>query len=295
MSQPEITVIVTFYEQSSQGLMKTLRSIVAQEDCSFQVVIADDHSTPDPKELIAAAALECGLSEYTIVRPEKNLQTVRNIAHALDSATGRYIKTIGAGDELYEPTTLRRIVDFCERYNVRGGFGNVVFDDKREFFAPKNRDSYPPAGTVKREDLFFEQMRKADWLPGGAQFFEASFFKELLSTLADDCGVRYCEDFALSLAMITETAYHLDRPVLIYEWGTGVSTTGSMESRKRLYADHAGIYAYLRKAKPFGRVYLVDRGLFALRQFIALHTPVYSFFQNRAAASYNKERHNADQ
>ena len=58
------------------------------------------------------------------------------------------------------------------------------------------------------------QLSTADWIPGCCQFFEKRRLEELLALLAETYEVRYCEDFAETIALLDGDVHHLHRPIL---------------------------------------------------------------------------------
>lgn len=286
----DITVVLTVFNQSESSLEKSIKSVAAQRECSFQFVIADDHSDVDPSVVIEALCSQYGLDCYELIRHEQNLKTIGNILNTKSVVRGRYVKVLGAGDALYDEHTLRDIVDFCDAHDVKAGFGNIVKEnDGLLFAAPRNANAYPPQGKATRKELFSHQIETADWIPGCAQFFRTDVLYELLDTLYSEYGIRYCEDFAELIALEQFDVFHLDRDILLYEVGAGISTTGNIQSRKRLYADHTALYETIARRRPFGRPYVLGRLSFDARKFVALKTPVYGIFQKMLMSSYSKQ------
>lgn len=290
MSQTDITVILTVYNQRPESIETSMRSVAAQTGCTYQLLVADDHSSESFEDETTALASELGITNFTYVRHPENVQTVRNILHALPYAEGQFIKALGAGDALYDESTLADIVAFCRDNDVHAGFGDIVIDlpDRPSYGAPKRPECYPPEGCCGHRDLLLMQLSTADWIPGCCQFFEKRRLEELLALLAETYEVRYCEDFAETIALLDGDVHHLHRPILLYEWGTGISTGGSIESRKRLYADHERLYRRLREAHPDDPSYRSAYSKFKLRQFLALKTPLYPLLQKIVAKGYTK-------
>lgn len=276
----EISVLLLSYNPSKEDLRVSLSSIVAQQDCRYQLLVVDDHSQDDPQTLVDAVMADLDSDDYEYLRHERNMRTVHSVRAALEKATGKYVKLIGAGDALYDSGTLRAIVDFCEEHDAACGFGNIVLmKDEKPFRFPSNASDYPPEGTVSREELFKHQISKADWIPGCSQFYRTDFFAKMLGLLADHYGVNFCEDFSETIALLYEDVWHLDRPIIRYDWGDGISTNGSLASRTRLYDDHAHFFAAAHDDKPFGSRITMPYAMFRLKRFIALKTPVYPLLQ----------------
>ena len=155
MSQTDITVILTVYNQRPESIETSMRSVAAQTGCTYQLLVADDHSSESFEDEATALASELGISNFTYVRHPENVQTVRNILHALPYAEGQFIKALGAGDALYDESTLAAIVAFCRDNDVHAGFGDIVIDlpDRPSYGAPKRPECYPPEGCCGHRDI----------------------------------------------------------------------------------------------------------------------------------------------
>lgn len=279
----DISVVITTYNQPFEITRRSLMSALLQKGIDFDLVIADDHSRTDLTVRYEEFFREHGFSRYTLVRHEKNVKTVLNIARALSSAQGRYVKTIDAGDLLYSSDTLKRIVNFSDENNVSAGFGNIVRFWNNPTFgqvcspyrAPRAAKPFERGAEQDRRALLANEMETDDWVPAGAQFYRTEYYQQLLYRLSEICGVQYCQDFTSVLALADEPVYHLDAPIYWYEWGSGISTNGGRSSRKRLYDDHLRFYSKMRQERPLGvsldKAYL----RFRAKRLAALYTPLY--------------------
>ena len=155
MSQTDITVILTVYNQRPESIETSMRSVAAQTGCTYQLLVADDHSSESFEDEATALASELGISNFTYVRHPENVQTVRNILHALPYAEGQFIKALGAGDALYDESTLAAIVAFCRDNDVHAGFGDIVIDlPDRPSYGRNGRSVIPPKAAAAIETFF---------------------------------------------------------------------------------------------------------------------------------------------
>lgn len=292
---PSVTVIVTVYNQPLEAVLATLRSIVYQQNIKTEILIADDCSKVSYGQELKTFFELCDYSDYRIVKADANVQTVRNILRALQQAEGEYVKVVGAGDMLYDATTLERLFVWSRHHGVKVGFGKILRFEKQgeryrasEYNAPLNSSSYALDQPRDGRALFERQLVRGDWIPAGTQFLERSFFEDLLTQLSQ-YGVRYCEDFAATLALLTSDVLFYPEPIEWYEWGVGISTGDGRDARVRMYRDHTSLYRALVYKKPYGRSLMFPSVLFRVKKFIALHTPCYSFFRNRLIKSYTRQ------
>ena len=287
MTTCDISVLLLSYNPSEEELRRSIRSISQQENCSFQLLIIDDCSQFDPSQTIMDLMRQHPVQDWTYIRNAHNMRTVHSVRNALQQATGTYVKLLGAGDELYDQSTLRTIADFCKTHDSRCGFGNIVLcKDGVSYDAPRNKEEYPPAGNTSRERLFKNQIEHADWIPGCAQFYETRFLAKMLERLAEYYHVDFCEDFSETIALLETDVFHLDTSIVRYDWGGGISANGSLSSRTRLYQDHTNFFSHLKQERPFGLSLTLPYALFRIKRFIALKTPVYPFLQKIYAKTH---------
>lgn len=297
MGLPSVTVIVTVYNQPLEAVLATLRSIVYQQNIKTEILVADDCSEVSYDQELKTFFELCDYSDYQIVKADANVQTVLNILRALQQAEGEYVKVVGAGDMLYDATTLERLFVWSRHHGVKVGFGKIIRFEKQgesyrasEYNAPLNVDSYALDQSRDGRALLQRQLVWGDWIPGTTQFFEREHFKELLSELSRECEVRYCEDFAATLALITSDVVFYPGFIEWYEWGVGISTGNGKEARARLYRDHACLYRALARKRPYGLTLVFPRMLFGVKKFIALHTPWYFFLRKKLVKSYTRQK-----
>lgn len=67
MSQTDITVILTVYNQRPESIETSMRSVAAQTGCTYQLLVADDHSSESFEDEATALASELGISNFTYV------------------------------------------------------------------------------------------------------------------------------------------------------------------------------------------------------------------------------------
>lgn len=287
MSQYDMTVVLTVYNQSLEDIEKSLSSVAVQEGCEYELIVGDDHSNDDLTQQIEEACERLKIKNFKVLRHASNLKTVGNILGCVKHAQGKYVKAFGSGDMLFNESTLRDIVAFCSKNGVKAGFGNVIIEKTGEqFAAPRNVEMYELGKEPDRKKLLKHAVMWADWIPGGAHFFDRECALTLLKSLYEDYSVRYCEDLAQTIALIAMVPSHLDLPILIYDNEGGISTSGSVKSRTSMYDDHMRFYEGLRRARPYGLSFSMEYAYFSLRRFIALKTPLYVFLQKMIMKSY---------
>lgn len=290
----DITALITTYNQNLESTLLSIASAALQAQCKVQIVVADDHSQSDNCDAYVRFLNYLGFTNHHMVRHEENLKTVRNISETLTHANAPFVKCFGAGDLLFSSTTLYDVVNLLSDSGSSGGFGQILSFTPEStggtyFNAPRNAADYRGPQSGMNMNLFFHQMLYADWIPGCCQFFTTDRLRNLLRTLANEFSVQYCEDFAMTLMLREEVPCFLEEPILWYDFGDGISTDRSLDSARKLYRDHSNFYSGIAHTKPFGSALLAARFGFALRKFIAFHTPLYQALRARAACSYQQK------
>ena len=105
----DFSVIVLCYNCEEKALKDTLDSIICQTGSDFEIILADDASKNDCLSVGENYLKEKNFASYKIKAHSENVGTVQNIYDALEISDGKYVKCIGAGDLLFDTTTLSKI------------------------------------------------------------------------------------------------------------------------------------------------------------------------------------------
>lgn len=256
MGNPLITVLVLTYKPKKEALFATLRSITAQKDCDFEIVVADDGSADFFEGDVRAFLADKGI-DHTIVPHAENQGTVRNIIDGVTAARGKYIKPISPGDLLYDATTLRDIGRFMEERDAKAAFGRMVFYAFDPELQVKNL-AYPCLDSIYRTNrynckkILKHQMVFNDFLSGASAVYEKETFLQGLQTVTP--AVRYAEDTVFQVFAMDGIQIHaLDRLIVWYEHGSGISTQKTAQTFTRIDEDFYNFYHLMVKRYPRSR------------------------------------------
>ena len=240
---PVVSVIVITYNQDLKKLLRTLDSIVIQEGIPFEVIICDDGSEKTyEKELESYFSLK-GFASYRLVFHEKNEGTVSNYYSGLEMARGEYSKLISPGDYLSEKHTLERWVSFLKERNAVWSFSDAYYYDSRNGETHYFRALAMPQVIrpyLKRDQTVcaWNYVALGDLANGAAMIGKTSVQMQFCKRIREK-GIRYCEDHIYRL-MIYEgiVGAYFPEPAICYEYGSGVSTSGGQEWRRKMAADN---------------------------------------------------------
>ena len=253
MTTPLISVLVLTYHPQENALFSTLRSIVKQKDCNYEVIIADDGS-PDFFEEKICAFLDAHHCIYKILAHKENQGTVQNILDGVRHASGAYVKPISPGDYLYDDTTLRDTVIFMKQHRAKAAFGKMVFYACQPEFQVKNLTHPILPGIYEAENYRFKKASKqqliyGDFICGASAVYETAAFQKALETISP--AVRYAEDSVFQLFALERTRiYALPRYIVWYEHGSGISTKKTDLTFTRIDWDFYHFYQLTAKLFP---------------------------------------------
>lgn len=278
-----VSCILTTFNQPFNSVRRSIDSVLLQTGIDAELIIEDDCSNRDLIDSINNY-LRDNHSDIPVFFKENaaNVKTVLNIARGVESAKYSLVKTVDAGDTLYDSNTLNHIACFMAENQCKAGFGQIYrfINCKGRlnydyYNAPKDPVLFSAANLNDGDSRFINQLLTANWIPASAQFYSTNYYYDLLSELSSDYKVLYCQDFAASLALRNSKLSYMNQPIYWYEWGTGISTNGSIDSRRRLYRDHRNFYSKLFDINPADKRYKTAFNRFCFREFIALKSPFY--------------------
>lgn len=278
-----VSCILTTFNQPFSSVRRSIDSVLLQTGIDVELIIEDDCSNRNLIDSINNY-LRDKHSHIPVLFKENttNVKTVLNIARGVELAKYSLVKTVDAGDTLYDSNTLSNIACYMAENQCKAGFGQIYRFYNRKgrlsfdyYDAPKNPTDFSALNLNDGNSRLINQLLTANWIPASAQFYSTGYYYDLLSELSEEYEVLYCQDFAASLALRNSTLSYLNQPIYWYEWGTGISTNGSSDSRRRLYRDHRNFYSKLLDKNLADQRYKAAYKRFRLREFIALKSPFY--------------------
>lgn len=243
-----ITVVMVNYNPEYCKLMRTLKSIIMQKGIDFQLVVADDGSAQDYFDSIKNFCDKHNFANLKFVKSDVNVGTVKNYLNGIIVAEGKYIRGVSPGDFLYDEYTVRDIYNFMNEHNADVCFGNIVYytDNHVEgiktfrYHQPYNLNLY----TLKDYNQIkvkYNYYILGDWICGGCVSYSRSASIKYLSQIQNK--IKFAEDYIISMMIFDEIqVYYLNRYVLWYEYGAGISTTKNIVWQELLSKDHDSFF-----------------------------------------------------
>ena len=238
-----LSVVVLTYKPSYISLLRTIKSILFQKEIEYELIIADDCTPFDNNTIdrVEEYINKFGFDNYRIIKNVKNTGTVKNLLNALSYTKGDYIKVMGQGDFLYDETTLFDMYNSIKEKKSSLLFGNYTcFENTEDSIKIVKREELPyninAYVRCDRDSIKKSLVLLCDVILGASVMYKKDVLKNTLEKCKDD--VVYGEDYLIRVMGINdEKIDYLNRNVILYEWGSGVSTSGNSEFRKRLDID----------------------------------------------------------
>lgn len=235
----ECSVVICTYNPDWEKLRLTLKSVLLQQECNIHVVVTDDGSEENYFDRIREYFTKYSFSNYELVRSYENQGTVKNILQGVYASVGEFVKPLSPGDFLHGTRALREwldfmrsrkdcIMSFCEAVYYHMAEGKIVAT--KEFAHPQSVDVYG-GGTPLSQYLICN-----DICLGAASMLRRDWWLKYLEMLAG--RVVYAEDNSYRIMMYRgETFAYIPQSFVLYEYGTGISTSGSKAWAERLRKD----------------------------------------------------------
>ena len=243
----DCSVIVCTYNPQWEKLYVTLKSILIQKKCIFEIVVTDDGSDNNLFELVEKLFVEYDFYNYKLLANSENTGTVNNVFRGLIRCEGDYVKPLSPGDCLHGYHALH---DWCEFMNSHTGYVMSYCDaiyynmsnDKIKILR-KNANPQSRKLTVKKYLMY------RDFCLGAATIVRKDKWIDYLEMIRDK--VIYTEDASYQIMIYCgEKFIHMPKTFVLYEYGFGVTTSGSKKWIERIKKDETMVNNIISTIKP---------------------------------------------
>ena len=236
-----VSVVVVTYNPSWDKEKETLDSILKQKGINIEIIIADDGSKENNFSLVKEYFENNEFNNYKLVFNPVNKGTVYNTYSGLLAAEGKYIKFISPGDMLYKDDTLKCWFSFMESKSLGWSFSDVIYYKKNnDNIIPIEVNTHPQNIFIYEggddNDIRWQYFVLSDIAVGASMLclreLQLKYCKEILGR------VIYAEDNIWRMMMFDGiTGGFYNAHTILYEWGSGVSTSNSSIWEARLHND----------------------------------------------------------
>lgn len=249
----DVSVCVATYNSSKKKLILTLKSVIQQKNCKYEVILTDDGSETFDEAYFVQWFKDQKFDDYKIRRSLVNKGTLDNVLQGYIISEGQYVKSISPGDFFYDDTALARMLNFVRKNNYKVAFGRACYYRVQNaqcqllnMMNPMNLEPY-----IKQD---YESVKNAylicqDYIVGVAFFAERNLALKYTQELAGK--VKYAEDCAY-VSMIADDIHieFFDDNFVWYEYGDGISTNGSTVWGQRITADNQVCFGVIAEKHP---------------------------------------------
>lgn len=237
----EVSVLILTYNSKLDEIMSTLDSVLCQVKSNFEIIIADDGSADNHFSDIEEYFKKNKFVNYKLIGNEKNQGTVLNTLSGVLASTGKYVKDISPGDCLYKQDTLRKWYDYMEAEKLAWSFCDVIY------YKMKGNTRYAISVNAhpndigvymngSSEDKRWNYFAIGDISVGAAMMTDRELLLKYIQEIAGK--VIYAEDNVWRMMMYDGIlgGYYQYYGVL-YEYGSGISTSGNSKWFERIMND----------------------------------------------------------
>ena len=241
MNDNKISVVILTYNASYDDLKKTIDSVLKQKGVEIEIVLSDDGSTEYCLDKIKTYLNGREFINYKIIVNEKNEGTVKNLYRGLQCASNKYIKDISPGDMLFGDFSLSEWLEYTIEKKADWSFCDTIYYkyDKEKIIPLSVKSS--PQNIRVYEGNNFDEMRwqyfVLDDISVGASML---FKKDVIHKSTEEIinKVKYAEDNAFRMAMFDGVPFcFYNRHCVLYEYGTGISTSKQLKWARLLEND----------------------------------------------------------
>ena len=234
-----ISVVVLTFNPVFEKIIKTLDSILCQKSVNLQIVISDDGSRNNYFTEIKKYMEEKSFSDYIFLESKENMGTVKNLKRAVEVCKYEYVKDISPGDYLASDSILSEWTKKLINSKSDWSFGEAIYysEENGERLSvkahPQMIDCYEKKN---REKCIWNYVVLDDIALGAVMICKKDLLLKYLSLVEN--RVVYAEDNIFRIMMFDgNVPEYVPDVVVMYEYGSGVSTSGSAEWERKLRND----------------------------------------------------------
>jgi cellulose synthase/poly-beta-1,6-N-acetylglucosamine synthase-like glycosyltransferase/peptidoglycan/xylan/chitin deacetylase (PgdA/CDA1 family) len=185
---PPVAVVVPAYNESV-GIERTVRALAASDYPHFEVVVVDDGSTDDTAGIVERLRLD---RVRLVRRPNGGKASALNTGIAASAAP---VVVMVDGDTVFEPQSLRRLVQPLADPNVGAASGNTKVGNRRGLLGRWQHIEYVTGFNLDRR--MYEVLQCTPTVPGAIGAFRRDALAEVGGVSEDTLA----EDTDLTLAI----------------------------------------------------------------------------------------------
>lgn len=276
---PEVTVVVPNYNHAGY-LRKRLDSIYGQAYANFRVLLLDDCSSDDSRQILEEYAARYPEKTRTLFNTENSGNVFRQWAKGIDNASSDLV-WIAESDDYCDPDFLEKLVPWFRDEAVKLAYAHSVFVDEQDAPASFTFEQYvSDIGLEKWQQSYVEtahhEVASALGQKNTIPNVSCAVFRKggMADLLGDEkwLGMKICGDWIFYLRLIRGGKIAYSAETNNYYRFHAANTSASTYSRPAYYAEHEAV------ACEIARLYKVPEKTLQAHQYF-----VERFFLENAA------------
>jgi cellulose synthase/poly-beta-1,6-N-acetylglucosamine synthase-like glycosyltransferase/peptidoglycan/xylan/chitin deacetylase (PgdA/CDA1 family) len=185
---PPVSIVVPAFNEAV-GIERAVRSLVASAYPDFDIIVVDDGSTDGTADLVD----RLGMPNVTVIR-QANKGKPAALNRGIAAAKQDVIAMVDA-DTIFEPDTLRRLVQPLRERDVGGVSGNTKVGNRRRLLGRWQHIEYVMGFNLDRR--LYDVLQCMPTVPGAI----GAFRREALTQVGGVSGATLAEDTDLTIAL----------------------------------------------------------------------------------------------
>ena len=255
----KISVILCTYNSPLNKIVQSLYSVLRQDMDDYEIIIADDGSEENYAVEIERFFQRNGFRSFKLLFHKENKGTVLNLYDAVQKAEGEYIFSVGPGDFVYKKNVFTLLYDSAKKRK-----GDIIIGDLRFYSNSEGRIKYYKRFAPNFPQIFnicsalyfiprllmFYQNNPV----GVTYFWKRETIQKYLKEIAGK--IVYMEDKSTTLLYLFDNKQlrYYNKPIVWYEFGTGISTSKDKNWERLLDKDEFVLKDLLLKKHPRSRI-----------------------------------------
>lgn len=230
--KPQVSIVIPVYNQFDYT-WHCLESIMKNsEDCTYEVIIANDCSTD------LTTRLEEIVSGVRMITNKENLRFLLNCNHAAEYAKGEYILFLN-NDTQVQPGWLRPLISLMEKDSAIGMVGSkLLYPDgylqEAGGILWRDGSAWNYGNRQNPENSEFNYVHEADYISGAAIMIRTSLWKEI-GGFDQRFVPAYCEDSDLAFEVRRHGYKVMYQPQSVVVHFEGISNGTDLASGQKKY------------------------------------------------------------
>ena len=255
----KISVILCTYNSPLNKIFQSLYSVLRQDMDDNEIIIAHDGSEENYAVEIERFFQRNGFRSFKLLFHKENKGTVLNLYDAVQKAEGEYIFSVGPGDFVYKKNVFTLLYDSAKKRKRDIIIGDLRFYSNSEGrikyykrFAPNFPQIFNICSAlyfIPRLLMFYQNN------PVGVTYFwKRETIQKYLKEIAGK--IVYMEDKSTTLLYLFDNNQlrYYNKPIVWYEFGTGISTSKDKNWERLLEKDEFVLKDLLLKKHPRSRI-----------------------------------------